>query len=92
MGSTSVQTTYGKSTKAAVLNRPLQLLIPLELSISENVETVEKGNNKPLQSIIEKQCDITLDENIENRRSKQLTCKKCKYYEKLMFEQWDIEI
>ena len=38
----SVRATYGKSTKAIVLNRPLQLLMPLELSSSENVETIEK--------------------------------------------------
>ena len=38
----SVRTKYRKSTKAIVLNRPLQLLIPLELSSSENVETIEK--------------------------------------------------
>ena len=40
--SASVRTTYEKSTETVVLNRPLQLLIPLELSTSENVETVEK--------------------------------------------------
>ena len=40
--SASVRTTYGKSTETVVLDRPLQLLIPLELSTSENVETVEK--------------------------------------------------
>ena len=49
----SVRTTYGKSTKAIVLNGPLQLLIPLELSLPENVETIEKDKNEPLQSIIE---------------------------------------
>ena len=62
----SVRTKYRKSTKAIVLNRPLQLLIPLELSSSENVETIEKDKNEPLQTIIEKHCDITPDENIEN--------------------------
>ena len=48
----SVRTTYGKSTKAIVLNVPLQLLIPLELSLPENVETIEKDKSEPLQSII----------------------------------------
>ena len=48
----SVRTTYGKLTKAIVLNVPLQLLIPLELSLPENVETIEKDKNEPLQSII----------------------------------------
>ena len=61
----SARTKYGKSTKVIVLNRPLQLPIPLELSSSENIETIEK-DNKPLQSIIEKHCDITPDENIES--------------------------
>ena len=51
----SVRTTYKKSTKAIVLNRPLQLLIPLELSSSENVKTIKTDKNKQLQSIIEKQ-------------------------------------
>ena len=40
--SASVRTTYEKLTETVVRNRPLQLLIPLELSTSENVETVEK--------------------------------------------------
>ena len=48
----SVRTTYGKSTKAIVLNRRLQLLTPLELSSPENVETIEKDKSESLQSII----------------------------------------
>ena len=83
----SVRTKYRKSTKAIVLNRPLQLLIPLELSSSENVETIEKDKNEPLQTIIEKHCDITPDENIENRRSKRLAAKNANIMNKLMFEQ-----
>ena len=81
----SVRGTYGKSTKTVVLNRPLQLLISLEWSWSENVETVQKDKSAPLQSIIEKHCDSTPDENIENRRSKRLAAKKRKYYEKISF-------
>ena len=83
----SVRTKYRKSTKAIVLNRPLQLLIPLELSSSENVETIEKDKNEPLQTVIEKHCDITPDENIENRRSKRLAAKNANIMNKLMFEQ-----
>ena len=40
-----------------------------------------------LQSIIEKHCDITPDENIENRRSKRLAGKNANIMNKLMFEQ-----
>ena len=83
----SVRATYGKSTKTVVPNRPLQLLIPLELSSSENVETIEKDKNEPLQTVIEKHCDITPDENIENRRSKRLAAKNANIMNKLMFEQ-----
>ena len=83
----SVRTTYRKSTKAIVLNRPLQLLIPLQLSSSENVETIKKDKNEPIQSIIEKHCDITLDENIDNRRSKRLATKNGNIMDKLMSEQ-----
>ena len=56
-----------------------------ELSTSENVEIFEKDKNEPLQRIIEKDCDIivTLDENIENRRIKTFSCKKCEYYEQI---------
>ena len=68
----AVRTTYGKLIKGVVLHRPLQLHIPVELAISENVEPIEKDKNKSLQSIIEKHGDITPDKNIENRRSKRL--------------------
>ena len=88
----SARTKYGKSTKVIVLNRPLQLPIPLELSSSENIETIEKDKNKPLQSIIEKHCDITPDENIESWRSKRLAAKNVNIVNKLMFEQWGIEV
>ena len=40
-----------------------------------------------LQTIIEKHCDITPDENIENRRSKRLAAKNANIMNKLMFEQ-----
>ena len=83
----SVRTTYGKSTKTIVLNRPLQLLIPLELSSSENVETIKKDKNELLQKIIEKHCDFTLVENIENRRSIRLAAKNANVMNKLMFGQ-----
>ena len=83
----SVRRKYRKSTKTIVLNIPLQLLIPLELSSSENEETIEKDKNEPLQTIIEKHCDITPDENIENRRSKRLAAKNVNIMNKLMFEQ-----
>ena len=66
----AVRTTYGKLIKGVVLHRPLQLHIPVELAISENVEPIEKDKNKSLQSIIENHGDITPDKNIENRRSK----------------------
>ena len=88
----SVRTTYGKSTKAIVLNRPLQLLIPIELSLSENAETIEKDKNELLQSSIEKHCDSTPNENIENRRSKHLSAKNANIMNKLMFEQRDIKV
>ena len=78
--------------KSSILNRPLQLLIPLELSSSENVETIEKDKNEPLQTIIEKHCDITPDENIENRGSKHLAAKNVNIMNKLMFEQWVTEV
>ena len=52
----SVRATYKKSTKTVVLNRPSQLLIPLELLISENVRIIENDKNELLQSIIEKHC------------------------------------
>ena len=74
-------------TKTIVLNRPLQLLIPLELSSSENVETIKKDKNKPLQKIIEKRFDFTLVENIENRRSIRLAGKNANVMNKLMFGQ-----
>ena len=82
----SVRTTYGKATKTVVLNRPLQLLIPLELSTSKNVETIEK-DNKLLKSIIEKHYDITLDEYIEKIISIRLATKNANIMNKLMFEQ-----
>ena len=50
----SVRGTYGKSTKTVVLNRPLQLLIPLELSSSENVETIEKIKTKRYKALSKK--------------------------------------
>ena len=48
----SVQKHMENLQKTVVLNRPLQLLIPLELSTFENVETIEKDINEPVQSII----------------------------------------
>ena len=48
----TVRTTNKKFTKTVQLNRPLQLLISLELSTFKNVETIEKDNSEPLQSII----------------------------------------
>ena len=89
---TPVWTKFGKSTKIIVLNRPLQQLIRLELSSSENVQTIGKENMEPLLSIIEKHCDISPDENIENRRSERLAAKNTNIMNKLMFQQWDIEI
>ena len=47
---------------------------------------------EPLLSIIEKHCDISPDENIENRRSERLAAKNTNIMNKLMFQQWDIEI
>ena len=38
----TVRTTYGKSTRTVVLNRPLQLLILLELSRSGYLDTIKK--------------------------------------------------
>ena len=58
-----------------VINRSLQLRIPLELSTSENVEFSEKDKNESLHSIIEIHCDITSDESIENRRLKRLAAR-----------------
>ena len=88
---TPVWTKFGRSTKIIVLNRPLQQLIRLELSSSENVQTIGKENMEPLLSIIEKHCDISPDENIENRRSERLAAKNTNIMNKLMFQQWDIE-
>ena len=50
------------------------------------MKTIEKDKNEPLQSIIEKHY-ITLDENIENKRSKRLAAKNANIMNKLMFEQ-----
>ena len=72
---TSVRTTYKKLTKTIALN----------------VETIEKDKSEPLKSIIEKHCDITPNENIENRRSRRLA-RNANIMSKLMFEQRDIEI
>ena len=74
----SVRTTYRKSTKTVVLNRPSQLLNPLELLTSENVQIIEKDKNERLQSIIEKHCYITTDKNIVNRRSRRLAASNAK--------------
>lgn len=73
-------------------NRPLQLLISRELLTSENVQIMEKDKNKRLQSIIEKYCYITPNENIVNRRSRRLVARNANLMNNLMFEQWDIEI
>ena len=51
------------------------------------MKTIEKDKNEPLQSIIEKHYYITLDENIENKRSKRLAAKNANIMNKLMFEQ-----
>ena len=82
---------WKKSTKTAVLNRPLQLLISLGLSTSENVKTIKKDKSNPWQSIIEKRCDIAPDQNIGNRRLKSLVARNRNIMNILMFEQWDIE-
>ena len=89
---TPAWTKFGKSAKILVLNRPLQQLIPLELSSSENVQTIGKENMEPLLSIIEKHCDISPNENIENRRSERLAARNTNIMNKLMFQHWDIEI
>ena len=70
----SVRTTYGKSTKTVVLNRPSQLHIVQELSTSEN------DQNHPLQSIIEKICDITPD---GEQKIETFSCKKREYFEQI---------
>ena len=71
----SFRTKYGKSTKMVVINRSLQLRMPLELSTSENVESSEKDKNESLHSVSEIHCDITSDESIENRRLKRLAAR-----------------
>ena len=53
---------------------------------------MEKDKNKRLQSIIEKYCYITPNENIVNRRSRRLVARNANLMNNLMFEQWDIEI
>ena len=82
----SVRTTYGKSTKNVVLNRPLQLLIPLELSTCEDIETIR---DESMQRLIEKHNNISTDdiEPNENLRSKRLAAKNANIINKLLSEQ-----
>ena len=54
-----------------VLNRPLQLLIPLELSTSENVDTIEKAKTNRYKALLKNIVILhRMKIEIEDERSK----------------------
>ena len=71
-----------------VLNRPLQLLIPLELSTSENVDTIEKAKTNRYKVLLKNIVILhRMKIEIEDKRSKSLGARNTNIINKLMFKQ-----